>query len=61
MYKCVLMPMEARGVRLPRAGATNDREVSYGSWESNLGPLEEQPVLLTTGTSLQSLAQALEG
>ena len=28
-------------------------EPPYGSWESNLGPLEEQPVLQTTELFLQ--------
>ena len=33
----------------PETGVTDE----YGYWESNLGPLEEQPTLLTTEPSLQ--------
>ena len=31
---------------------TDGCEPPYGCWELNLGPLEEQPVLLTTEPSL---------
>jgi hypothetical protein len=43
------------GVRYPRIGVTDSCELSIGWWELNLGPLEEQPVLLTTEPSLQPL------
>ena len=33
-------------------GVVDDRELPCGCWESNLEPLEEQPVLLTTEPSL---------
>lgn len=33
---------------------TGGCEPQYGSWELNLGPLEEQPVFLSTKPSLQS-------
>ena len=35
--------------RSPETGVTDD----YGYWESNLGPLEEQPMLLTAEPSLR--------
>jgi hypothetical protein len=34
---------------------TDNCESPCGCWELNWGPLEEQPVLLTTKTSLQPL------
>ena len=38
-----------------RSPETGDSFITneYGYWESNLGPLEEQPTLLTTEPSLQ--------
>lgn len=57
MYDCApvmcLVPTEARRVRSPEDGVTNGFELQYGCWESYLGPLEGQPVLLTTEPSLQ--------
>ena len=35
------------------ASYTDSSELTSVCWELNLGPLEEQPVLLTTKTSLQ--------
>ena len=32
---------------------SSELEVPYRQWELSLGPLEEQPVLLTTESSLQ--------
>ena len=43
------------GVKSPGTGGTHSCELSCGCWELNLGPLEEQPVLLTIETSLQPL------
>jgi hypothetical protein len=42
------------GVRSPETGATETCELACGCWKLNPGPLEEQPVLLTPETSLQS-------
>ena len=51
------MPVEAQGVfKSPRTEVTDGFEPPHGYWESNLGPLEEQPVLLSTEPSLQPLA-----
>ena len=38
---------------LPRTGITDSCELTGGYWELNPGPLELQPVLLTTEPSLQ--------
>ena len=37
----------------PGTGLMDDREQPRGLWELNSGPLEEQPVFLTTGPSFQ--------
>jgi hypothetical protein len=48
------MPREAREyVIYAGNGVINSCQPSCGCWELNLGPLEEQPVLLTTESSLQ--------
>ena len=36
------------GVKYPGTGVTDGCEPLYGCWESNLGPLKEQPLLLTS-------------
>lgn len=41
------MPVEVRGVRSSGAGVTDGYDLP-GCWELNLGPLEEQAVLLTS-------------
>ena len=41
------------GVRSPGIGITDSCKLTYGGWELNPGLLEEQPVLLTAGPSLQ--------
>ena len=41
---CLWRPEE--GIRSPGTGVTDGCEPPYGYWESNLGPLEEQQVLL---------------
>jgi hypothetical protein len=40
-------------VRFPATGVTDSCELPCGFWELNLGPLEEQSVLLTAEPSLQ--------
>ena len=45
-YMCVC-------VRVSDLEVTDSCELSCGFWDLNLGPLEEQPVLLTTEPSLQ--------
>ena len=42
-------------VRSSIAGVTDGGELSWGCWESNEAPLEEQPVFLTNEPSLQSI------
>ena len=41
------------GVRFPATEVTDRCELPCGCWELNLGPLEEQSVLLNTEPSLQ--------
>ena len=41
------------GIRSPGIGVTDSGELPCGCWELSPGPLEEQPVLLTTEPSLQ--------
>ena len=43
----------SEGVRFPGAAVTDGCEQTCGCWESNLGPLEGQPELLTAVPSLQ--------
>jgi hypothetical protein len=45
--------MPEEGVVSSRTGVIDDSKLPCGCRESNLGPLEEQPVLLTTEPSLQ--------
>jgi hypothetical protein len=40
------------GVRFPWTGVTDGCELPCGCWESNPGPLQEQPMLLTTELAL---------
>jgi hypothetical protein len=47
-----LVPSE--GVKPPDTGVTYSCELPCWCWELNIGPLEEQPVLLITEPSLQS-------
>jgi hypothetical protein len=42
-----------RGHQMPLIGITDGYEEPRGCWESNLSPLKEQLVLLTTKPSLQ--------
>jgi hypothetical protein len=46
---------------MPWDEVTDRRELPCGSWELNLGPLEEQPVLLTSELSLQTLEKVWFG
>ena len=41
------------GVRFPKAGVAGGCELQCQCWELNLGPLQEQQVLLTAEPSLQ--------
>ena len=43
------------GVRSPGTGVTGSCELPCRFWELNPGPLEEQPVLVTTKPTLQPL------
>lgn len=53
-HVCVLcLWMSEEGIRSPRTEATDGGEPPKGCWESNPAPLEEGPVLLTTGPALQ--------
>jgi hypothetical protein len=47
---CLRRPEEA--VRSPETGGADGCEPLYGSWESNLGSLKEQPELITTNLFL---------
>ena len=50
------MPEEVRrGCWLPSDGVVESCELPCGCWELNLGPLKDQPVLLTPEPSLQLL------
>ena len=49
----------AEGVRFPGSRVIDDCEPPREYWELNLGPLEGQPVLLTSELSLQSVANTL--
>lgn len=48
---CTMCQESARG---PATGALDGCELPCGFWESNLGPLEEQPTLLTAKPFLQA-------
>jgi hypothetical protein len=43
---------QKRKLEAPETGVTCGCELPYGCWELNLGPLQEQPVLLTMEPSL---------
>lgn len=45
---------QKRGIKFPGIEVTDGSESPYGFWDFNLGPLEEQPGLLTASPSLQS-------
>ena len=51
-HACPRRPEE--GVRFPKTGVTDSYERSCECWELNPGLEEEQRVLLTSETSLQS-------
>ena len=51
---CVYCPLKPEeGVRTSGTGVMDGCRLPCGCWELNSGPLEEQPVLLTTEPSLQ--------
>lgn len=56
MYVCVpymcLVVEVSRGHLLPWHWVADGCEPPYGHWQPNLGPLQEQPVLLTAELSL---------
>jgi hypothetical protein len=54
MHHVHAVPMEVRrGSKIPpRTGVFKGCELPCGCWESNLSPLEEQPVFLPTEPSL---------
>ena len=49
------VPVEAKQHRNPRAGVIDGCKLPCGCWDLNSGPLEQQPVLLTTELSLYTL------
>lgn len=54
-HVCAVPSNARRGHQNPCNGVTEDCELPFGCWESSPGPLGEQPVLLTTKSSLQPL------
>jgi len=46
--------MPEENVRSPETGVTASCKLPFGSWELNLGSLEDEPVLLTSEPSFQS-------
>lgn len=50
---------QKRALDLLEVALTNGCELPFECWESNSGAEEEQPVLLTTQSSLWSMAQLL--
>lgn len=55
MYNICAVPDKARrGRQIPGTSVTYSCELPCGFWDSNLSPLEEQFVLLTTKPPLQS-------
>jgi hypothetical protein len=49
----VCVPAELKRVRSSGTGVIGDCEPPSGCWQSNLGPLGEQPALLTAKLFLQ--------
>lgn len=60
-YMCVLGPPggQKKSIGFPQTGVTDGCTPSCGCCDSNLLPLEEQPVLITTEPSLQPRTSAL--
>jgi hypothetical protein len=48
-----LLVCPCEGVRSPGTGIIDSYVLTFGCWDLNLGPLEEQPVLLSAEPSLQ--------
>jgi hypothetical protein len=48
LYMCA-----CEGVRCPGTNTTDDCELLCGCWELDLGPLQDQPELLTTEPTFQ--------
>ena len=58
VYLCstfTLVPTEAKDIGFSGTRVTYNPEPPRGSWESNLGPWEEQTMLLTAEPSLQPI------
>ena len=55
MCTCVLPAYQFEDARSSGTRVTDSCELSCGCWRLNLGPLEEQPVLLTAEPSFQPL------
>jgi hypothetical protein len=51
--ECPGLAKARRGIQSPRARVTDGCELSCECWELNLGPLQEQSVLLTAKPSFQ--------
>ena len=55
VFTCGYLWRPEEGIGVPLGLELHDNEPPCGCWGVNSGPLEEQPVLLTTEPSLQSL------
>jgi hypothetical protein len=54
-YVCTWNPQKSlEGIRLPGTEVIDDWGLSSGCWESQVGPLQERQVLLTTELFLQT-------
>jgi hypothetical protein len=47
LHECMYLQRAEEGIRSPGTGVVYSCELPDGCWELNLGPLEEQPVILT--------------
>lgn len=54
-YACSVCRSQKRVSYSPKTGVTDSCKQPCGSWELNVGPLEEQPMLLTAEPSLKPL------
>ena len=59
LFMCLVHLPPEESVGTPVTGITHICEPPCACWESNLGPVEEQPVLLTAEPSLQPLPSLL--
>lgn len=58
-HVCLVSKRTEEGSGSPGTRIKDGCEQSCDCWELNAGPLEENPVLLTSGLSLQSLRQQI--